>query len=280
MRSKSRSVSPVAVRSPVGSRAPSPRSAKRVGGREEPPENCSDMAVVFGGWLDARRSEIQAEVETVLKELKLSEYVAEINIPLVRSTFSRLNLKLNDEMPSHEARHIQTHVVSTLKQASWKSQIPGSQDRVLWALPHRSAEKRNHIKGIITTKDFLLGQAARVGKNVIIEFDWRGRVYCHTYQVLGHTGEESSGDGAIYHSDKRGKEVSEVLQIPLAELHELWIRFLENDQSRLGQAQDPGVLCSALPSSLVLSGLPPLSALPAPAHDGVPSDAPKDGPKP
>ena len=135
LKSKSRSVSPVAPRSPVGSGAPYPRSGNHVGGREEPPENPSDMAVVFGGWLDARRSEIQAEVD-------------EINSPLVRSTFSRLNLKLNDEMPIHEARHIQTRVVSTLKQASWKSQIPGSQDRVLWALPHRSAEKRNRIKAI------------------------------------------------------------------------------------------------------------------------------------
>ena len=105
--------------------------------------------------MDARRSEIQSEVEAVLKSLKLSEYVAEINIPFVRSTFSRPNLKLNDEMLIHEARHIQTHVVSTLKQASWKSQLPGSQDRVLWALPHRSAEKRNRIKAIITTKELL-----------------------------------------------------------------------------------------------------------------------------
>ena len=47
LKSKRRSVSPVAPRSPVGSRAPSPRSGNRVGGRDEPPENPSDMEVVF-----------------------------------------------------------------------------------------------------------------------------------------------------------------------------------------------------------------------------------------
>ena len=281
LRSKSRSASPVvAPRSCVGSRAPSPRSGSRIGGREEPPENPSDMAVVFGGWLDARRSEIQSEVEAVLKERKLSEYVAEISIPFVRSTFSRL---LNDDMPIHEARHIQTHVVSTLKQAFWKSPIPGSQGRVLCALPNRSAEKRNRIKAIITTEEFLLSQAARVGKNVIIEFDWRGRVYCHTYQVLGHAGEESSGDGAIYHSNHtgwfiKGKEVSEVLQIPLPELHELWFQFLENDQARLGKVQEQGVQRPAVLPALILPGLPPLANLPAPAPDGAPPEALKAGP--
>ena len=58
----------VVPRSSVKSRAP---SGNRVGGRDEPPDNPSDMADVFGGCLDARRSEIQSEVEAVFKELKL-----------------------------------------------------------------------------------------------------------------------------------------------------------------------------------------------------------------
>ena len=61
---------------------------------------------MLGGWLDARRSEIQSYVEGSLKELKLTDYVAEINIPFARSTFVRLNLKMNDDVPIQGARNL------------------------------------------------------------------------------------------------------------------------------------------------------------------------------
>ena len=74
VRSRSRSVSPVPLpKSPALSRAPSPRAGRGNVGCEEPADNFSDMVVVLGGWLEARRSEIVAEVETILKELRLGD---------------------------------------------------------------------------------------------------------------------------------------------------------------------------------------------------------------
>ena len=39
--------------------------------------------------------------------------------------------------------------------------------------------------------------------DAIVEFDWRGRVYCGKFQVLAHGDDERPGDGALFRSDKR-----------------------------------------------------------------------------
>ena len=105
-------------------------------------------------------------MEKILAALKLKHDVGEVVVPFVRSSFARLNRQLPPAMPIQEARQIQVYVTETLKKANLKSQLPASKDQALWALPHRSAEKRNRIKAIITIKEFLLKWAKANGKSV------------------------------------------------------------------------------------------------------------------
>ena len=208
-------------------------------GRDEAPENPADLAVVLGGWKEARRSEIQSEVEQFLQKLGLQVHVSEIVIPFVRSIFACLNLNIAPNTALPEARRLQTNLVAELKGAGLKSEIKGSRGVDLWALPHRTAEKRNRIKAIVSTKDFCIAQSKGLAPPLIVEFDWRGRVYIGRYQALTHVEDDlsfSSGD-VIYHCDKRGSHTGWLIKVaelclalgkPSKDIHDAWYHFLEN----------------------------------------------------
>ena len=104
-------------------------------------------------------------------------------------------------MPIQEARDVQNHIQQTLKKASWKSRIDGNKDRVLWSLPHRSAEMRNKIKAIIATKELLVSLSTRFMPGAIVQVDWRDRVYRGKSQVVSHGDDEKPGDGALLQTD-------------------------------------------------------------------------------
>ena len=221
------------ARSPLRGRSPTPLGQRT--GREEVPENPADLAVVLGGW----RSEIQGEVEGLLRKLGLQVHVSEIVIPFVRSTFARLNLNISSSTSLPEARKLQMNLVAELKTAGLKSEIEGSIGADIWALPHRTTEKRNRIKAIVSTKDFCTLHSKSLQPCPIVEFDWRGRVYIGRYQVLAHVEDDPSfaASAVIYHCDKRGSHTGwliKVCELSLAlcknasEVHELWYQFLEN----------------------------------------------------
>ena len=228
---------PGGARSPLRGRSPTPLGQRT--GREEVPENPADLAVVLGGWKEARRSETQGEVEGLHRKLGLQVHVSEIVIPFVRSTFARLNLNISSSTSLPEARKLQMNLVAELKTAGLKSEIEGSIGADIWALPHRTTEKRNRIKGIVSTKDFCTLHSKSLQPCPIVKFDWRGRVYIGRYQVLAHVEDDPSfaaGD-VIYHCDKRGSHTGwliKVCELSLAlcknasEVHELWYQFLEN----------------------------------------------------
>ena len=177
--------------------------------------------------------EIQAEVEQLLQNLGLQVHVSEIVIPFVRSTFARLNLSIAPNTTLPEARRLQTNLVAELKGAGLKSEIEGSRGVDLWALSHRTAEKRNRIKAIVSTKDFCIAQS-QIGR----------------YQVLAHVEDDpsfSSGD-VIYHCDKRGShtgwlvkvaELSLALGKPSKDIHDSWYHFLENGVATLPPSLPP-----------------------------------------
>ena len=68
-----------------------------------PPESRQDLAVVVGGWKDARRSEIQEGMAAFLSQLKLNAEMAEVSVPFVRSTWARRNLAIPLNMSLNEA---------------------------------------------------------------------------------------------------------------------------------------------------------------------------------
>ena len=228
---------PGGARSPLRGRSPAPLGQRN--GREEVPENPADLAVVLGGWKEARRSEIQCEVEGLLRKLGLQVHVSEIVIPFVRSTFARLNLNISSNTSLPEARKLQMNLVAELKSAGLKSEIEGSIGADIWALPHQTTEKRNRIKAIVSTKDFCTLHSKNLQPCPIVEFDWRGRVYIGRFQVLAHVEDDPSfsASDVIYHCDKRGShtgwlikvsELASALGRSASEVHELWYQFLES----------------------------------------------------
>ena len=165
--------------------------------------------------------------------------MSEIVIPFVQSTFARLNLNIAPGASLPEARRLQTNLVAELKGAGLKSEIEGSVGADIWALPHRTTEKRNRIKAIVSTKDFCMSHSKGLSHsplwNLIGEdvCTLAGTKLWHMLRMILPLLPVTS----FYHCDKRGSHTGWLIKVPelaLAlnknpkDVHELWYQFLEN----------------------------------------------------
>ncbi|CAE7232194.1 unnamed protein product [Symbiodinium sp. CCMP2592] len=205
---KSRSVSPVQTprrgggtsgfRAGTG-QAPSPAGSSVAGPLVD------DWQLVLGGYADAKREEIQAEVRALFEEAGASPLLKNIITPFVRSNICRMELLYLDE-GFGARRGVQQAVIVALRKAidarGKKSTIMGQERASLWVSRNRGPEERNRNRALLGLRD--LGLAHLPPQ--LVDLDWKGRLWYNGTQVLYHVDRDDPTDDALMFLSTRGDE--------------------------------------------------------------------------
>ncbi|CAE7218312.1 Ctsb [Symbiodinium microadriaticum] len=161
-----------------------------------------DWQLVLGGYVDAKREEIQQEIRELFQAAEAVPLLRNIITPYVRSNIARIELLyVDDNLPAR--RRVQQAVLNKLRQIlqerDKKSNLPG-QTGQLWISRNRSIEERNRNRAILGLRDY--------GRKFLpeneVDFDWKGRVWYRGAQVLFHADRDSPAPQALMMLDARG----------------------------------------------------------------------------
>ncbi|CAE7472602.1 unnamed protein product, partial [Symbiodinium necroappetens] len=186
----------------------SPRSS--VGSRED---SSSDLDIIVGGWVDAKRADAQQEVTNMFSAIQMTSAVKELWAPYSRTNFIKVQLAFPDEQAHISVRRLfQWRVIEKLKVMKFTSGVQGSTGNKIWATKSKSPEERARVRALVVTKEFLKALPGKDGAPPIpendIEIVWNGRLFVHQHQFLGcmdRDGEPSSEDLIL--SDSRGNHM-------------------------------------------------------------------------
>ncbi|CAE7937703.1 unnamed protein product [Symbiodinium sp. KB8] len=186
----------------------SPRSS--VGSRDD---SSSDLDIIVGGWVDAKRADAQQEVTNMFAAIQMTNAVKELWAPYSRTNFIKVQLVFPDEQAHISVRRLfQLRVIEKLKVMKFTSGVQGSTGNRIWATKSKSPEERARVRALVLTKEFLKALPGRNGTSPIPESDieivWNGRLFVHQHQFLGcmdRDGEPSSEDLIL--SDSRGNHM-------------------------------------------------------------------------
>ena len=109
-----------------------------------------DFHIVLGGFCNATRSELQAEIKELIEIQGAPGVLKEVYGPYLRSNIARLTLNYPAQLNTGERRRIQAQVIAAVKKA-------------------------------YTTSADLMEGFVDSGR---VEWEWRGRVYVDTQNVL------------------------------------------------------------------------------------------------
>ena len=213
----------------------SPRSS--VGSRDD---SSSDLDIIVGGWVDAKRADAQQEVTNMFAAIQMTNAVKELWAPYSRTNFIKVQLVFPDEQAHISVRRLfQLRVIEKLKVMKFTSGVQGSTGNRIWATKSKSPEERARVRALVLTKEFLKALPGRNGTSPIPESDieivWNGRLFVHQHQFLGcmdRDGEPSSEDLIL--SDSRGNHMPWFVKAtvfeaatgyPGSELAELWEKY-------------------------------------------------------
>ena len=213
----------------------SPRSS--VGSRED---SSSDLDIIVGGWVDAKRADAQQEVTNMFSAIQMTSAVKELWAPYSRTNFIKVQLAFPDEQAHISVRRLfQLRVIEKLKVMKFTSGVQGSTGNKIWATKSKSPEERARVRALVATKEFLKALPGKDGAPSIpendIEIVWNGRLFVHQHQFLGcmdRDGEPSSEDLIL--SDSRGNHMPWFVKAsvfeaatgyPGSELAELWEKY-------------------------------------------------------
>ena len=160
-----------------------------------------DLQIVIGGFVNAKRADLQAELRSFFEQHGGPEVLKEVFVPYLRSNITRLELNFPGEADLRQRRLIQTQVLEVLKTNYTRSTIPGQESNNLWIQRNRSPEDRQMIRSILRTKDILQSLSPA---SSCVEFEWRGRVYLDGHNVLFHTSQKSVSPNHFPLSDAKG----------------------------------------------------------------------------
>ena len=213
-----------------GSRSPGPRQPQTLQDLRD------ELQIIVGGWLDARRDEIEREVQSWLQEIGKQQHVHEIVVPYIRCSHAKILLDLTQDASIVSGRALQKNVIDSLKAANLATNIPGQQENRIWVTPHRTIEERNRIKAVVSVKEFMSAEALRRGIACDVDLVWRGKVFMGKHQVLGSMLRGDPGDTDILLEDARGDhtgwyligaKVAEAFRISVDEVRQLWEEHLD-----------------------------------------------------
>ena len=163
-----------------------------------------DWQLVLGGYVDAKREEIQQEIRELFQAAEAVPLLRNIITPYVRSNIARIELLYVDDNLAAR-RRVQQAVLNKLRQIlqerDKKSNLPG-QTGQLWISRNRSIEERNRNRAILGLRDY----GRRFLPENEVDFDWKGRVWYRGAQVLFHADRDSPVPQALMMLDARGNE--------------------------------------------------------------------------
>ena len=219
-----------APRSPRSPR--SPRHSNFGGYRDDFSEDEPDFDLVAGGWTDARRDDAIQETKTILQDAQVSDKVEEIWAPYSRTSFVKIRLLFEPNMPIAAKRKLQKTVIDKLKLKKYVSGVPGSENSKLWVTRSKTPEERVRTRAIVLCKTFYcrLPNKDPLLPNPFpessIDIAWNGKVFCGRHQLLGNIhrdGEPSAYDLLL--CDSRGN-------------HPDWYIIAKAFQAATGRAQE------------------------------------------
>ena len=219
LKTRSRSVSPAP---PVPDQSPRSTTASTLGGRPA----IDDFQIVIGGWNDAKRGDIEAEIRNLFELNQASPLLHNIHVPFVRSKFARVELLYTGGNLT-ERRKVQSLVIEALKKTfrDFKSNISGQESRTLWVTRNRSKEDREKIRALVSIKDWAFKHTSAI----LIDLDWRGKLWIRGEQVLYWHQFRRPDEGAMMLTNAAGDEtgwwvdvrqLSRILAIPVDQVRD------------------------------------------------------------
>ena len=91
-----------------------------------------ELQIVVGGWREAKREDIELEIQTMFERIRGSALLKRVYVPYVRCGFCRCEL-VYPEPDIWKQRKLQGVVVQALKDLQYASQIRGQEGCKLWA---------------------------------------------------------------------------------------------------------------------------------------------------
>ena len=196
LKTRSRSVSPAP---PLPDQSPRSTTASTLGGKPV----VDDFQIVIGGWNDAKRGDIEAEIRRLFETIEASPLLQNIHVPFVRSKFARVELLYTNGSLA-ERRKVQNLVIEALKKTfkDFRSDISGQAGRPLWVTRNRSKEDREKIRALVSIKDWALKHTSAI----LIDLDWRGKLWIRGEQVLYWHLFSKTGEGSMMLTNAAGDE--------------------------------------------------------------------------
>ena len=170
----------------------------RQGGGES---EVDELQVVIGGWREARREDIELEVQTMFEGIRGSALLKRVYVPYVRCGFCRCEL-VYPEPDIWKQRKLQGVVVQALKDLQYTSQIRGQEGCKFWAARNRSQAERAKIRAILSTRDLCV---RHLGEH-LVDKDWRGKLWANQVQILHHVEYRDRAHNTLMLVDAKGNE--------------------------------------------------------------------------
>ena len=193
-----RSVSPAPAYSGNNSTRSGRAGTPRQGGGES---EVDELQVVIGGWREARREDIELEVQTMFEGIRGSALLKRVYVPYVRCGFCRCEL-VYPEPDIWKQRKLQGVVVQALKDLQYTSQIRGQEGCKFWAARNRSQAERAKIRAILSTRDLCV---RHLGEH-LVDKDWRGKLWANQVQILHHVDYRDRAHNTLMLVDAKGNE--------------------------------------------------------------------------
>ena len=145
---------PTRSASPAASQRGGTRSGAGTPRYNGPPQvqEIDELQLVIGGWNEARRQDIEMDVQKIFENIRGTPLLGRIFVPYVRCSFCRVEVTY-PEQDIWKQRKLQGVLVQSIKGLSYASQVKGQEGCRFWAARNRSVQERAKIRAILSTRD-------------------------------------------------------------------------------------------------------------------------------
>ena len=147
-----------------------------------------DFQIVIGSWDEAKRSDVEHEIRQLFNTIDVG--------PLL-TKFARAELLYTNQ-------NFVERRLGTLKTLfnDCHSAMAGQHTRTLWVTRNRSREERDKIRALVSIKDC----AEKHISEIMIDLDWRVRLWIRGEQVLHWRQFQKPGEGSMMLPSANGDE--------------------------------------------------------------------------
>ena len=202
------------VKSTIASRPVTPAQTPRASnGRSESPRfpsqrEIDEFQIVIGGWGEAKRADVQSDVEQMFKELRATPLLQNVFVPYVRSSFCRVELVYVDA-DVWAKRKLQAQVLKHLQALGFKSSVPGQEHAKFWFARNRTPQERAKIRAVLSVQSLCVKYLG----DALVERDWRGKIWASGHQILHHVDNTPRAHHTLMLTDAKGNETGWFLDV-------------------------------------------------------------------